>query len=63
MTITPKTIPEGTKLYTTLARCCHYQMRRPSGVQAVTGQDGKFAGFAALPEKQDGVTVLWRTAA
>lgn len=61
MNITNKTIPAGTKLYTTLARCCHYQMRRPSGVQAVIGQDGKFAGFAALPAKQDGMDVVWRT--
>ena len=63
MNITTKTVPAGTKLYTTLARCCLYQMRRPSGVQAVIGQDGKLAGFAALPAKQDGFIVSWRTAA
>lgn len=59
MNIITKTIPEGTKVYSTLARCCHYQMRRPPGVQAVLPKEGKPGGFAALPAKQDGVDVVW----
>jgi len=55
----PKPVPKGTKLYTTLARCCRYQYRRPNGVQPVHSKEGDFAGWASLPQKIDGVYIYW----
>lgn len=55
-----KTIPEGTKIYTTLSRACRYQQRRPSGVQCVSDPTTlEVIGFAALPATYEGKTVLW----
>jgi hypothetical protein len=60
MNIARKQIPAGTKVYTTLARCCQHQQRRPSGVQAVLDvTTGQSVGFAALPAKADGVEIIW----
>lgn len=59
MKVIKQQIPQGTKVYSTFARCCRYAQRLPSGVQPVSNANGEHIGFAALAEKQGADYVSW----
>lgn len=56
-----KEVPTGTKIYRSLENCCKHQQVLPCGVQPVLNSLGKAVGFAKLPSKSEGATIIWTT--